>query len=144
MMNTPKLLLMDEPLSALDIHMRVKLQDEILALHNEFETTTIMISHDPSEIYKLSNRVLVFNNGKITQDGNSQEILLKTSGSQKVSFFGQIVDIKQIDVIYVVIIAIGGQLTEVIIDSKEAKELKIGDKIQVGTKAFAPSIKTIQ
>ncbi len=42
LMNRPKLLLMDEPLSALDPHMRSKLQNEILLLHKEFGTTTIM------------------------------------------------------------------------------------------------------
>ena len=59
MMNRPKLLLLDEPLSALDADMRTKLQNEILTLHKEFGTTTIMVSHDPSEIYRLSNRVVV-------------------------------------------------------------------------------------
>ena len=59
LMKRPKILLMDEPLSALDPHMRLKLQDEILTLHKEFKTTTIMVSHDPSEIYKLASRVLV-------------------------------------------------------------------------------------
>ena len=63
MMNRPKLLLMDEPLSALDPSMRTKLQHEILALHKEFKTTTIMVSHDPSEIYRLSNRVVVLSQG---------------------------------------------------------------------------------
>ncbi|MFA7022829.1 ABC transporter ATP-binding protein, partial [Aliarcobacter sp.] len=51
LMKRPKILLMDEPLSALDPHMRLKLQDEILTLHKEFKTTTIMVSHDPSEMY---------------------------------------------------------------------------------------------
>ena len=58
-MRRPKLLLMDEPLSALDPSMRAKLQNDILTLHNEFKTTTIMVSHDPSEIYKLASRVIV-------------------------------------------------------------------------------------
>ena len=55
---------MDEPLSALDPKMRTKLQNEILALHKEFNTTTIMVSHDPSEIYRLSSRVIVLENGR--------------------------------------------------------------------------------
>ena len=65
LMNRPKILLMDEPLSALDPSMRTKLQNEILTLHKEFNTTTIMVSHDPSEIYRLSNRMVVLNNGQI-------------------------------------------------------------------------------
>lgn len=60
MMKKPKLLLLDEPLSALDPKMRNSLQDEILTLHKEFNTTTIMVSHEPREIYKLSNRVICY------------------------------------------------------------------------------------
>ena len=65
LMKRPKLLLMDEPLSALDPAMRTKLQHDILTLHKEFGTTTIMVSHDPSEIYRLANRVVMLNHGKI-------------------------------------------------------------------------------
>ncbi|DAB36524.1 MAG TPA: molybdenum ABC transporter ATP-binding protein, partial [Sulfurospirillum cavolei] len=85
MMNRPKLLLMDEPLSALDPSMRTKLQHEILSLHKAFETTTIMVSHDPSEMYKLSSRVVVLSQGKIVQDGAAKSVLLRTQGSQKFS-----------------------------------------------------------
>ncbi|PKN14648.1 MAG: molybdenum ABC transporter ATP-binding protein, partial [Deltaproteobacteria bacterium HGW-Deltaproteobacteria-24] len=93
LMNRPKILLMDEPLSALDPAMRTKLQNEILTLHKEFGTTTIMVSHDPSEMYRLSNRVIVLNNGKIINDGSAKEVLLKTKGSQKFSFEGELLDI---------------------------------------------------
>jgi len=141
LMNKPKLLLMDEPLSALDPNMRTKLQDEILQLHKEFETTTILVSHDPSEIYKLSNRVIVLNDGNVIDDGDAKSVLLKTSGSAKFSFEGKLLDIVKVDVIYIAIIAIGQQLVEVTITSNEAKELKVGQDIRVSTKAFAPTIK---
>lgn len=141
MMNRPKLLLMDEPLSALDPAMRIKLQNEILQLHKEFETTTIMVSHDPSEIYKLSNRVIVLKDGKIEDDGVAKNILLKTNGSAKFSFDGKILDIIKVDVIYIAIIAIGQQLVEVTVSFDEAKDFKIGQEVRVSTKAFAPSIK---
>lgn len=140
MMNKPKLLLMDEPLSALDPDMRTKLQNEILTLHKEFNTTTIMVSHDPSEIYRLSNRVVVLNQGKIISDGAAKEVLLKTKGSAKFSFEGELLDIIKADVINIAIIAIGQQLVEVVISSEEAHNLKIGQKINVSTKAFAPII----
>jgi len=142
MMNRPKLLLMDEPLSALDVDMRKKLQDEILTLHNEFSLTTIMVSHDPSEMYHLASRVIVLDDGKIINDGLPKEVLLKTRGSQKFSFEGELLDIVKVDVIYIAIIAIGQQLVEVVASSDEAKNLKIGQKVRVSTKAFAPTIST--
>ncbi len=78
LMNRPKLLLMDEPLSALDPHMRTKLQHDILALHKEFKTTTIMVSHDPSEAYRLADRVIVLEQGKVIQNASPKEVFLKT------------------------------------------------------------------
>ena len=140
MMSRPKLLLMDEPLSALDPAMRTKLQNEILTLHKEFGTTTIMVSHDPSEIYRLASRVLVLDLGKIINDGKPKEVLLKTQGSQKFSFEGELLDITKVDVIYVAIVSIGQQLVEVVVSSDEAKNLKIGQSVSVSTKAFAPII----
>ena len=140
MMNRPKLLLMDEPLSALDPAMRSKLQNEILTLHKEFGTTTIMVSHDPSEIYRLASRVVVLKFGKIINDGTAKEVLLKTSGSQKFSFQGELLEIKQVDVIYVAIISIGQQLVEVVISKHEANSLVVGEIINIATKAFSPTL----
>ena len=143
LMKRPKILLMDEPLSALDPHMRLKLQDEILTLHKEFETTTIMVSHDPSEMYKLASRVLVLKDGKIIDDGLPKDILLKTQGSQKFSFEGVLLDIIKVDVINIAIVAIGQQIVEVVISNIEAQNLIIGEKVNVSTKAFSPTIKKI-
>ncbi|ADN09996.1 sulfate/molybdate ABC transporter ATP-binding protein [Sulfurimonas autotrophica] len=138
LMKKPKILLLDEPLSALDANMRTKLQNELLSLHKEFGTTTIMVSHDPSEIYRLANRVIVLQNGKVINDGSPKKVLLKTQGSQKFSFEGELLDIKKVDVIYIAIIAIGQQLVEVVVSSEEAKNLQIGNIVNVSTKAFNP------
>ncbi len=143
LMNRPKLLLMDEPLSALDPQMRTKLQNEILTLHREFNTTTIMVSHDPSEIYRLANRIVVLNHGQIINDGTPKDILLKTKGSQKFSFEGELLDIIKVDVIYIAIVAIGQQLVEVVISHEEVKNLTIGQKVNLATKAFSPTIQGI-
>ena len=140
LMNRPKLLLMDEPLSALDPAMRLKLQSEILTLHREFNITTIMVSHEPSEIYRLANRVVVLNFGKIINIGSPKDILLKTSGSQKFSFEGELLDIVRVDVIYIAIVAIGQQIVEIVISKEDKNRLKIGDTIRVSTKAFSPNI----
>ena len=143
MMRRPKLLLMDEPLSALDAEMRNRLQNEILSLHKEFGTTTIMVTHDPSEIYKLCDRVVIIENGKIINDGSPKKVLLKTSGSQKFSFEGEILEIYKLDVIFIAIIAIGQQIVEVVINKNEALLLQVGEKVNVGTKAFMPNISKI-
>jgi molybdate transport system ATP-binding protein len=132
---------MDEPLSALDPEMRTNLQREILTLHKEFDTTTIMVSHDSSEIYRLANRVVMLKLGKIINNGTPKEVLLQTFGSQKFSFHGELLEIIKIDVIFIAIIAIGQQLIEIVINESESKKLIIGQKIQVGTKAFEPSIR---
>lgn len=144
MMNRPKLLLMDEPLSALDNTMRTKLQNEILTLHQRFGTTTIMVSHDPSEIYHMAQRVIILDSGKIIDDGSPKKVLLKTSGSAKFSFEGKLIDIMQVDVIYIAIIAIGQQLTEIVVSHDEVKHLSIGQTVNISTKAFSPLVKLSQ
>jgi len=65
LMRKPKILLLDEPFSALDEKLREKLQNYIIKLHNQFNLTTIIVSHSTSEIYKLANRVININRGKI-------------------------------------------------------------------------------
>ncbi len=143
MMGRPQLLLLDEPLSALDPVMRASLQQEILSLHREFWTTTLMVSHEPSEIYRMAERVLVLEQGRIIADGSPREVLLRTMGSQKFSFEGEVLEIVPSDVIAVAVVAIGQQIVEIVIGHNEAKTLQIGDKVSVSTKAFAPTLSKI-
>jgi len=84
MMKKPKLLLMDEPLSALDPQMRAKLQKEIKQLHDTFGTTTIMVSHDVREVYTLAERVWVMKQGQIVQDDLVDEVLASKDKEYKV------------------------------------------------------------
>ncbi|SFV50005.1 Molybdenum transport ATP-binding protein ModC (TC 3.A.1.8.1) [hydrothermal vent metagenome] len=142
-MGSPKLLLMDEPLSALDPTMRDRLQHDISRLHREFGTTTIMVSHDPSEIYRLASRMLLMDQGEIIKDATPKEILLQSDGSQKFSFKGEILEILRADIIYIAIVSIGQQIVEVVIDEAESRELNVGDSVTISTKAFAPSISKI-
>ncbi|NQY93222.1 MAG: ATP-binding cassette domain-containing protein [Campylobacteraceae bacterium] len=143
MITKPQLLLLDEPLSALDLDMRKKLQEDIKLFHEKFHMTTIMVSHDPSEIYKLSSRVILLDEGKIVKDACAKEVLLKTSGSQKFSFEGELLDIYQADILNIAIVSIGNQLVKVVLDSSQAKELQKGDIVTISTKAFSPTISKI-
>ncbi len=73
----PPLLLLDEPLSALDYEMRLKLQQYILQLHREYDLTTILVSHDLLEVFRMAERVFLMNDGKITTSGHPQKVLSK-------------------------------------------------------------------
>lgn len=69
----PKLLLLDEPLSALDSQMREHLQTFIRLLHERYALTTLLISHHPEEIQRLADRVLVLEKGKIISESLTPE-----------------------------------------------------------------------
>lgn len=141
MMRKPKLLLLDEPLSALDPHLRARLQDEISKIQDLFKTTTILVSHDPNEIYKLANYMFVLKNGKIVKKGTPKEILLKTSGSQKFAFSGTLLNLEKIDTIFVATVSVGQQITQVALASDFG--LKVGDEVTISSKAFNLNISKI-
>jgi molybdate transport system ATP-binding protein len=71
----PKILLLDEPLSALDTTLRLKIQDYILRIHHEFQLTTILVSHDMLEVSRLASRVYEMEHGKIINEGTPASIL---------------------------------------------------------------------
>lgn len=140
MMKNPKILLLDEPLSALDPTMRLALQDELLSIHKEFQTTTIMVSHDPSEIYKLADEMIVLDNGKLINKGDPKSLLLKTKGSQKFSFQGEVLEIKKVDTVFIAIVAVGQQITQVVLAKSQLNDLKVGDTVHINAKAFNLSL----
>lgn len=71
----PKILLLDEPMSALDTNLRIKIQDYILRVHRQYNLTTILVSHDLIEIIRLSNHVYLMDNGKIVNEGTPAKVL---------------------------------------------------------------------
>jgi molybdate transport system ATP-binding protein len=71
----PALLLLDEPLSALDTALRFRMQDFILKVHKSFGLTTILVSHDLLEVARLAERVFVLENGQITKTGSPSDVV---------------------------------------------------------------------
>src|SRR5262249_21832528 len=71
---SPGLLLLDEPLSALDARVRVHLREELKALQRRIGVTTIMVTHDQEEALAIADRIVVMNHGIIEQVGTPQEI----------------------------------------------------------------------
>ncbi len=75
MVMKPKILLLDEPLSALDGVIKESIKDRIKTIAKEFNLTTIIVTHDPEEALTLSDRVMIVNEGKIAQYGRPEEII---------------------------------------------------------------------
>lgn len=74
LMNSPKIILMDEPFGAVDEITRRKLQEEILRIHENLGGTIVFVTHDIKEALKLGTRVLVMDQGNIIQDGSPDEL----------------------------------------------------------------------
>jgi putative spermidine/putrescine transport system ATP-binding protein len=72
--NKPKVLLLDEPLSALDAKIRISLREEIRALQRTLNITTVFVTHDQEEALSISDRIVVLNEGGVEQTGTPSEI----------------------------------------------------------------------
>ncbi|MCU5772652.1 ABC transporter ATP-binding protein [Erwiniaceae bacterium BAC15a-03b] len=70
----PRLLLLDEPLSALDARIRRHLRDQIRRIQRELNLTTLFVTHDQEEALTLSDRIVLMNRGKIVQNGGAEEL----------------------------------------------------------------------
>ncbi|HNX54407.1 MAG TPA: ABC transporter ATP-binding protein [Prolixibacteraceae bacterium] len=137
----PQLLLLDEPLSALDAEMRSSLQDEIVKVHQLAGVTTIMVSHDLSEVFRLASQVLYIENGTITRTGKPEEVFSDNSISGKVQITGTIAKIDRHEVINIVTVITGNnQIIRVIAFESDLETLKTGDQVMVYSKAFNPII----
>ena len=139
----PEILLLDEPLSALDNKMRLKLQDYVLKVHRQFNLTTLLISHDIGEILKLSDKVYVIKNGKITRGGVPSEVFAYDQGISKFSFAGEIIEIVNEKENCKVAVLIETNIIHIKVQESEIKDLHIGDKVIVSSKTFEPVIQKI-
>ncbi len=85
---SPGLLLLDEPLSALDARVRLRLRHEIKALQRRLGVTTILVTHDQEEALTMADRIVVMNQGAIEQVGSPQEIYRKPATAFVADFVG--------------------------------------------------------
>lgn len=88
--NKPKVLLLDESLSALDYKLRKQMQNELKALQRKLGITFIFVTHDQEEALTMSDRIVVMRDGRIEQDGTPREIYEEPSNLFVASFIGEI------------------------------------------------------
>ena len=88
--NEPEVLLLDEPLAALDLKMRKDMQMELKEMHKSLGITFVYVTHDQEEAFAMSDRVVVMNQGRIEQIGTPQEIYEEPSNLYVARFVGEI------------------------------------------------------
>ncbi len=84
----PRVLLLDEPLSALDAKVRVQLRDEIRRIQQRLGTTTVFVTHDQEEALAVSDRVAVMGAGRILQVGSPEELYTRPATAEVAAFVG--------------------------------------------------------
>jgi len=139
----PKVLLLDEPLSALDPSMRFKLQNYILDLHKKYNLTTILVSHDLTDVFRMSDELMIVENGSIIMQGKPTDVFSHKEVGGKFQFVGEVVNIEIQDFLFIVSILIGKDLVRVIADEEVGRDLQLGDKVIVASKAFNPIIRKL-
>ena len=87
--NQPKVLLLDEPLAALDLEMRKDMQIELKEMHKQLGITFIYVTHDQEEALTLSDTIIVMNEGKIQQIGTPTDIYNEPQNSFVADFIGE-------------------------------------------------------
>ncbi|MFQ6342512.1 sulfate/molybdate ABC transporter ATP-binding protein [Campylobacter sp. VTCC 70190] len=140
----PKILLLDEPLSALDFKMRANLQDELGKILHHFKVSTLLVSHDLAEIYKLSHRILELKNGKITKDFPKNEFFTHSNISAKLRLSGVLLEIKKNDILVVLTLLLNQNIVKITLSEeeflKDYQNIKTGDTLILSVKAFNPII----
>ena len=84
----PEILLLDEPMSALDAHLVVRMQAELIRLHRELGITFFYVTHSQSEAFAMANRVVIMNEGRIEQVGPSKEVYRNPANRFVAGFVG--------------------------------------------------------
>ncbi|HEY9870644.1 MAG TPA: ABC transporter ATP-binding protein [Candidatus Obscuribacterales bacterium] len=89
LVNNPQVLLLDEPLSALDLKIRQEMQEELSGLQRRLGLTFVMVTHDQGEALALSDRLAVFNRGCLEQAGTPEEVFERPHTAFVAGFLGQ-------------------------------------------------------
>ncbi|WP_151636049.1 ATP-binding cassette domain-containing protein [Noviherbaspirillum aerium] len=134
----PQLLLLDEPLSALDMELRSELQQELAALHRRLGLTTLMVSHDLGEVFKLAQHVLRIDAGRLVASGTPADVFLKNRLSGQLNLHAQVLAVRREEVLHIVTLLLGADILEVIASEEEAEMLKPGDEVELSARAMNP------
>ncbi|MCF6149574.1 MAG: ATP-binding cassette domain-containing protein [Candidatus Kuenenia sp.] len=133
----PDLLLMDEPLSAVDWETRRQLQEDLKHIIRSFGVTTLYVTHDVAEVHKLADKVVVLQSGKIVKEGTPEEVFLGKRLSTRIQLAGKVVGIEYDSIMAIVTVLHAEQYFKTLIDAEEVEKLRlrIGEDVIIGAKS---------
>ena len=133
----PDLLLLDEPLSALDWETRRQLQEDLKRIIKQFQVTTLYVTHDVTEVYKLADYVVVLESGRVVKEGTPEEVFLGKKLSTRIQIAGKVVGIESDSIMAAVTVLHDDQYFKTLIDTEEVDRLnlKVGDDVVIGAKS---------
>ncbi len=132
------LLLLDEPLSALDAETRSQLQDVLQQAMQQSGCTSLLVSHDMAEIFRLCQRVFVLEHGRIARSGSPEQVFLQGGQAGQLTLQAQVLAVRREEVVYVLSLLIGQEVTEVFASAEQAAGLQPGDRIAVAARSITP------
>ncbi|MDO8142308.1 MAG: ATP-binding cassette domain-containing protein [Candidatus Brocadiales bacterium] len=133
----PDILLLDEPLSALDWETRRQLQEDLKSIVKQFHVTTLYVTHDITEVYKLADYVIVLESGRVVKQGTSEEVFLGKKLSTRIQIVGKVIGIESDSIMASVTVMHDDQYFKTLIDTEEVDRLnlKVGGDVVIGAKS---------
>ncbi len=131
----PKLLLLDEPFAALDLATKSTLRNELLAFHRQFGLTTILVSHDPVEIFQLPDYVLEMDHGRLVRQGSPPGFPGAGVPNDGIELYGRVLSVTGMGGECLVRVQTDAQgVVTGMIPAAEARELAVGDRVRLSAR----------
>ncbi|MGQ3685694.1 MAG: ATP-binding cassette domain-containing protein [Candidatus Loosdrechtia sp.] len=133
----PDLLLLDEPLSALDWETRRQLQEDLKQILKQFQVTVLYVTHDVTEVYKLADHVIVLESGRVVKQGTPEDIFMGKKLSTRIQVVGKVVDIESDSIMAAVTVMHEDKYFKTLIDKEEVDRMNLekGDDVVIGAKS---------
>jgi molybdate transport system ATP-binding protein len=136
----PLLLLLDEPLSAIDNTMRAQLQTTLLQVHERFNLTTILVSHDMDEIIKLSDTIIHLEHGTIQQNTTPAEFFMHGNNTPVIT--GNIISIEENETQTFTIVLLNNRMLKINSTEHDVNFI-VGEKVEVVYRNAVPVIRKL-
>lgn len=132
----PTLLLLDEPLAALDTALRLQLQDDLAQLHRQLGVKTIMVTHDIGEVFRLADVVWRLADGRVEAAGTPAAVFLQPRSAGRLAMRAQILSMRREEVVIIVSLLIGQEIVDIIAVDEDIDGLRVGDTVMLAPKGF--------